>query len=48
LCRNINPVPIADLRCVFASVKPPRYADAMRREGYEVFVVCKGFKGERA
>jgi 23S rRNA (uridine2552-2'-O)-methyltransferase len=38
---------IADLRRVFATVKPT-YPDATRREGYEVFVVCKGFKKEVA
>jgi 23S rRNA (uridine2552-2'-O)-methyltransferase len=37
---------ILDLRKSFATVKP-FYPDATRREGYEVFVVCKGFKGER-
>lgn len=36
---------IADLRQAFDSVKP-FYPDATRREGYEVFVVCKGFREE--
>jgi len=35
---------IADLRQAFDSVKP-FYPDATRREGYEVFLICKGFKG---
>ena len=34
---------IADLRQVFDTVKP-FYPEATRREGYEVFLVCKGFK----
>ena len=37
---------IVDLRGSFATVKP-FYPEATRREGYEVFIVCKGFKGER-
>jgi len=37
---------IRDLRQSFATVKP-FYPEATRREGYEVFVVCKGFKGEQ-
>jgi 23S rRNA (uridine2552-2'-O)-methyltransferase len=35
---------VVDLRQVFVSVKP-FYPEATRREGYEVFLVCKGFKG---
>ena len=34
---------LVDLRASFATVKP-FYPDATRREGYEVFVVCKGHK----
>jgi 23S rRNA (uridine2552-2'-O)-methyltransferase len=36
---------IVDLRQAFASVKP-FYPDATRREGYELFLVCKGLKGD--
>jgi 23S rRNA (uridine2552-2'-O)-methyltransferase len=34
---------LVDLRTQFERVKP-YYPDATRREGYEVFVVCKGFE----
>ncbi len=35
---------LVDLRAHFRMVKP-FYPDATRREGYEVFVVCKGYRG---
>ncbi|MBN1640194.1 MAG: RlmE family RNA methyltransferase [Anaerolineae bacterium] len=35
---------LVDLRAQFELVKP-FYPDATHREGYEVFVVCKGYKG---
>jgi 23S rRNA (uridine2552-2'-O)-methyltransferase len=35
---------LVDLRACFEMVKP-FYPDATRREGYEVFVVCKGHRG---
>lgn len=36
---------LVDLRKRFDLVKP-FYPDATHREGYEIFVVCKGFEGE--
>ena len=38
---------IADLRQAFDTVKP-FYPEATRREGYEVFLVCRGFKENRS
>jgi 23S rRNA (uridine2552-2'-O)-methyltransferase len=35
---------LVDLRACFERVKP-FYPEATRREGYEVFVICRGFEG---